>query len=220
MYTFLIIVYLIICLLLTLVVLLQSGKGAGMGVAFGGASATMFGGSGGANFLSKITAWFSVSFIVISIILARMSIPDKPNVKCEPNKWVCEDGDKAKKKRKRCDAQGSKYIRTDVCEWGCNDGLCKVKPQETKKTPKKIELKKLTPEKDASKKDAKPKDIGKAPKTVAPKKDAPKTVAPKKDAPKSVAPKKDAPKSVAPKSVAPKSVAPKTVAPKTVAPKP
>ncbi|MCB0360892.1 MAG: preprotein translocase subunit SecG, partial [Bdellovibrionales bacterium] len=160
MYTFLIVLYLIICLLLTLVILLQSGKGAGMGVSFGGASATMFGGSGGSNFLSKITGWFSVSFIVISILLARMSIPDKPNVKCQPNKWECDSSDKAKKKRMRCDANGAKYIRNESCEYGCDQGMCKDKPKE-KETPKKktIELKKtpapkkVTPKKDAPKKD-------------------------------------------------------------------
>jgi preprotein translocase subunit SecG len=61
-------------LFLILVVLLQSGKGAAMGSAFGsGASQTMFGSSGAGSFLTKLTTAAAVVFMVTSLTLATMS---------------------------------------------------------------------------------------------------------------------------------------------------
>jgi len=55
-------------------VLLQHGKGADMGAAFGSGSAgSMFGSSGSANFLSRITAVMAVVFFVSSISLTIFS---------------------------------------------------------------------------------------------------------------------------------------------------
>ena len=58
MNTFLTIVHLIVCVFLILVVLLQAGKGGGMGIAFGGGggSQTVFGSSGAGNFLTRLTS--------------------------------------------------------------------------------------------------------------------------------------------------------------------
>jgi protein translocase SecG subunit len=44
------------CIALIAIVLLQTGKGAEMGAAFGGASQTLFGGTGGSSFMSNIFA--------------------------------------------------------------------------------------------------------------------------------------------------------------------
>jgi preprotein translocase subunit SecG len=61
-------------LFLILVVLLQTGKGAAMGSAFGsGASQTMFGSSGAGSFLTKLTTAAAVVFMVTSLTLATMS---------------------------------------------------------------------------------------------------------------------------------------------------
>ncbi|HLS43442.1 MAG TPA: preprotein translocase subunit SecG [Paenalcaligenes sp.] len=52
-------------------VLLQQGKGADMGSAFGGGSAgSMFGSAGAANFLSRMTKWAAVVFFVSTGALA------------------------------------------------------------------------------------------------------------------------------------------------------
>lgn len=52
-------------------VLLQQGKGADMGSAFGGGSAgSMFGSAGAANFLSRMTKWAAVIFFVSTGALA------------------------------------------------------------------------------------------------------------------------------------------------------
>ena len=49
------IVHVAVCAFLILVILLQQGRGGGMGAAFGGASQQVFGGAGAGNFLTKLT---------------------------------------------------------------------------------------------------------------------------------------------------------------------
>ena|SRR5690554_2080542 len=52
-------------------VLLQQGKGADMGAAFGGGSAgSLFGAAGAANFLSRMTKWAAIVFFACTIGLA------------------------------------------------------------------------------------------------------------------------------------------------------
>jgi preprotein translocase subunit SecG len=66
----LMILHIIVCLFLIAVVLLQSGKGAEIGAAFGGSSQTLFGSRGAATFLSKMTTIAAVLFMVTSLLLA------------------------------------------------------------------------------------------------------------------------------------------------------
>src|SRR6476661_11153908 len=62
------------CLVLMIVVLLQSGKAADLAGAFGGAgSQTAFGPRGAANVLSKATTWCAVMFMVTSLTLSIMA---------------------------------------------------------------------------------------------------------------------------------------------------
>ncbi len=68
-----IVVHIIVCIALILIVLLQSGKGAEMGAAFGGSSQTVFGGAGPAPFLSKVTTIAAVIFMITSLVLAYLS---------------------------------------------------------------------------------------------------------------------------------------------------
>jgi preprotein translocase subunit SecG len=68
--TFLNIVHVFVCLFLILVVLLQQGKGGGMGSALGGATAQVFGGRGAGNFMTRLTAICAVVFLATSISLA------------------------------------------------------------------------------------------------------------------------------------------------------
>ena len=69
MYAFLIILHILICLVLILIVLLQAGKGADMGAAFGGSSQTVFGSSGAGTFLGKMTAGVAILFMLTSLAL-------------------------------------------------------------------------------------------------------------------------------------------------------
>lgn len=62
-------------------VLVQQGKGADAGAAFGsGASGTVFGATGSASFLSRTTAWLATVFVVCTIVLAFVVSPASTRV--------------------------------------------------------------------------------------------------------------------------------------------
>ena len=70
----LIVIHVIVCIALIMIVLLQTGKGADMGAAFGGgASQTLFGSTGASTFLSKATTAAAIVFMITSLALAYMS---------------------------------------------------------------------------------------------------------------------------------------------------
>jgi preprotein translocase subunit SecG len=74
MSVFLIIIHVIVCIALIMIVLLQTGKGADMGAAFGGGSSqTLFGSTGASTFLSKATTAAAIVFMVTSLGLAYLS---------------------------------------------------------------------------------------------------------------------------------------------------
>lgn len=71
MITFITIIHVVACIFLILVVLLQAGKGGGMGVAFGSAtSSAVFGGRGAGSFLERLTAGTAIVFMLTSMTLA------------------------------------------------------------------------------------------------------------------------------------------------------
>jgi len=70
MTTLLTIIHLIACFLLIVIVLLQRGKGAEIGAAFGGSSQTLFGSRGATTFLAKMTVVTAAVFMITSLTLA------------------------------------------------------------------------------------------------------------------------------------------------------
>lgn len=73
MYIFLIVVHIIVSFIMISVILLQAGKGAEIGAAFGGSSQTIFGSRGPGTFLSKLTVAAAVIFMLTSLSLAVIS---------------------------------------------------------------------------------------------------------------------------------------------------
>lgn len=72
--TVVLIVHTFIAIMIIVLVLLQRGKGADAGAAFGaGASGTVFGARGSANFFSRATAVLATAFFASSLILAYLS---------------------------------------------------------------------------------------------------------------------------------------------------
>jgi preprotein translocase subunit SecG len=72
--TLLDIVHIFVCAFLMLVVLLQQGKGGGMGAAFGGAATQqVFGGRGAGNILTRATTICAGIFMLTSVSLAYVS---------------------------------------------------------------------------------------------------------------------------------------------------
>jgi preprotein translocase subunit SecG len=64
-------IHVVVCIALIMIVLLQTGKGADMGAAFGGGSSqTLFGSTGASTFLSKATTIAAIVFMITSLSLA------------------------------------------------------------------------------------------------------------------------------------------------------
>ena len=74
------ILHIFVCVILILVVLLQAGKGANMGAAFGGASQTGFGSSGAGTFLGKMTTLVAAVFMLTSLGLSYFALPQGASV--------------------------------------------------------------------------------------------------------------------------------------------
>lgn len=74
MYQILLVILLIVALALISLILLQQGKGAGIGASFGaGASGTLFGSSGSGNFMTRMTAVLAALFFIISLLLGNIN---------------------------------------------------------------------------------------------------------------------------------------------------
>ena len=73
MYQLLLIIHVLIATVIIGLVLIQHGKGADIGAAFGsGASNTVFGSQGTGNFLFKLTGGLALAFFVTSLSLSSM----------------------------------------------------------------------------------------------------------------------------------------------------
>ena len=78
MITLVTVLHVLVCIFLILIILLQAGKGGGMGAAFGGAGAqTVFGGRGAQTFLGKVTSVSAFIFMLTSLTLAYNSSRSK-----------------------------------------------------------------------------------------------------------------------------------------------
>ncbi len=87
--TLLLAVQVISALSIIVLVLLQQGKGADMGSAFGGGSAgSLFGAAGAANFLSRATKWAAVVFFIVTGALAYFG---QGNRNVEPEIGIMEE---------------------------------------------------------------------------------------------------------------------------------
>ncbi len=80
MQTFVTVVHVITCVLLVLVVLIQAGKGAEISTSLGGSSQTVFGTSGGANFLTRFTSSAAAVFMITSMVLTLMGGQSKKSL--------------------------------------------------------------------------------------------------------------------------------------------
>ena len=80
----LLVIHIIIAVAIVALILLQQGKGADAGAAFGGgASGTVFGSQGSASFLSRSTAVLAALFFATSLALAYLA-----NEKSQPTSVV------------------------------------------------------------------------------------------------------------------------------------
>ena len=100
-YTLLFVLQVIVAIALIGFVLIQHGKGADAGAAFGsGSSSTVFGSQGSGSFLTKVTTFLAIIFLANSLLLAYLasqqireaptSLLDTPAV-VEPQEVITED---------------------------------------------------------------------------------------------------------------------------------
>src|SRR5271157_6341252 len=69
--------HVLVCFVLVVVIMLQSGNAADLAGAFGGAgSQTAFGPRGAASFLSRATTWCAIVFMMTSLTLSVKRTPD------------------------------------------------------------------------------------------------------------------------------------------------
>jgi len=80
MQTLVTVIHVFTCVLLVLVVLIQSGKGAEISTSFSGSSQTVFGSSGGANFFTRFTSVTAAVFMVTSLTLTLMGGESKKSL--------------------------------------------------------------------------------------------------------------------------------------------
>lgn len=66
MQTVILSLHVLVCIILVVLVLLQSGK-EGMGVIFGGGNSSVFGSSGAGGLLAKLTAFLAILFVITSL---------------------------------------------------------------------------------------------------------------------------------------------------------
>ncbi|MDR5875054.1 preprotein translocase subunit SecG [Halomonas sp. CUBES01] len=96
-------VHVVIAIALVVLILLQQGKGAEAGAAFGGgASQTVFGSRGSGNFLARFTALLAAGFFVTSMALAYFAtqagqapeagIPDANLIEQQQNAPMLDEG--------------------------------------------------------------------------------------------------------------------------------
>jgi preprotein translocase subunit SecG len=82
--TLLSILHILACAFLILVVLLQQGRGGGLGAAFGGAATRqVFGGRGAGNLLTRLTAISAVVFMATSVTLAYVASSGDRSLKAQ-----------------------------------------------------------------------------------------------------------------------------------------
>jgi preprotein translocase subunit SecG len=79
MWGILLFIHILVSVLMIMIILLQTGKGAEIGAAFGGGySQTLFGSAGPVGFLNKLTTVIAVVFMLTSLFLAFLASHPTP----------------------------------------------------------------------------------------------------------------------------------------------
>jgi preprotein translocase subunit SecG len=78
MYTFLVLLEIIISVLLIVIILMQNSKGGGLAAGFGGSNiGTVFGVRRASDFLSKSTSYLAGAFILLALVINLFFLPGK-----------------------------------------------------------------------------------------------------------------------------------------------
>lgn len=134
--TFINIVHVFVCMVLVGVVLLQQGKGGGMGAAFGGATTQVFGGRGAGNILTRATAICAAIFMLTSVSLAYLSSSGDRALKARVAQEAGRKKDKGELKERSTDAPaGSDSAPAPTTTEGAPTEGAPVEPAPTTTAP-------------------------------------------------------------------------------------
>ena len=101
MFTIVLVIHVLLAIGLVLLILIQHGKGADAGAAFGsGASGTVFGSKGANTFLYKLTASLAISFFVTSLTLAYLASSQANKTNIEKASSIMQNVDTKKSNTK------------------------------------------------------------------------------------------------------------------------
>jgi preprotein translocase subunit SecG len=70
LYFFIIALFLILCVLLCFVILIQESKSSGLGASFGGEASESVFGTATADILKKLTGWLAMIFVISCVVLS------------------------------------------------------------------------------------------------------------------------------------------------------
>ena len=74
LFNFLFVIQAIVAAALVLLVLMQRSEGGGLGIGGGGSPGGVMSARGAADFLTRATKWFAVTFVVLAVILAGLAV--------------------------------------------------------------------------------------------------------------------------------------------------
>lgn len=133
MYEILLVIYLVLALALIGFILIQKGKGAGMGASFGaGASGTVFGSSGSGNFLTKTTTFLAIGFFVVALALGNMTSENGPSAVEQESLFTEEDLAAAKSDTANASAEIPAVDAAKPADQGAEIPTIESKPEEKK----------------------------------------------------------------------------------------
>ena len=98
MMTLLYTIHVLVCLFLMLVILLQAGKGGGMGALGSGATQQVFGGRGASSFLERLTTATAVVFMLTAVTLSYINSQSESDKLAKLSAKKKNDEKSAKKK--------------------------------------------------------------------------------------------------------------------------
>lgn len=130
--TLVVIVFVPVCVVLTLIILLQDSKGEGLSSsAFGGSGMeSVLGGHGAASFLSKLTTWVAIGFMVISLFLMRFYGESVDGTLTPYEEENTEQTQQATVEDQE-NAEDSKGAITDISEESTDDGTTTEETTDT-----------------------------------------------------------------------------------------
>ena len=141
MYEILMIIYLVVALVLIGFILIQQGKGAGMGSSFGsGASGTVFGASGSGNFLTKTTTVLAIVFFGVALGLGNLTT-EKTATPVSESLFPAEEAAKNSVIEKKSNDTGELPVEVETNSSDIPAVPVEVKKKSTEKTDSKKEEK-------------------------------------------------------------------------------